>query len=429
MRILVAVLIFAVATVLRALDVAPFPTWYYVFAWYPTLIVVDTIASARDGRRSLFSSPRYAISLLGWSAVIWLLYEAINLRIANWYYVFLPPSLGWRWLGMLISFATVVPAVVLAERLLASLGFGMRWVPRPVTVRGGHMNFAVLLGVLLVALPLTWPRLFSPLVWGAALVLADPIVYRLRKADSLIADIEEGRWGRIGRLLLGGLAIGLWWETLNFWARGKWIYTVPFLEDVKLFEMPPFGFIGFPIFALSAWSLYHLLCAWRVAVPPAGATTLRPTRVATAALGAVAFSVATLATMEHRTISSTVPTLADLPGVQPSWLDALRELGIGSPFQLARRNATDILETGLAESTAAALVQTARLATLRGIGAAQVRTLHQAGIRSVCGLAAGDANRIWHAARSGVSQPSFRPTRAEIRVWIRAANRACDESR
>ena len=178
------------------------------------------------------------VSVLGWSAVLWLAYETINLRIAHWYYIFLPPSLGWRWIGILISFATVVPAVVVAERLLRSLRVGQGWKPHPIAVLPGNLTFAVMLGFVMLVLPLAWPTLFSPLIWGAGLLIADPVVYRLRKHDSLIADIEAGHWNRIGRLMLGGLVIGLLWEMLNFWARGKWVYTVPFLEQIKLFEMP-----------------------------------------------------------------------------------------------------------------------------------------------------------------------------------------------
>lgn len=90
--ILVPVIILIAAVALLLLDVEPVPTWFYVFAWYPTLVIADSVASRRDGGPSLFGSPRRVASVFGWSAVIWLLYEAINLRIANWYYVFLPPS-------------------------------------------------------------------------------------------------------------------------------------------------------------------------------------------------------------------------------------------------------------------------------------------------------------------------------------------------
>ncbi len=174
MRILVAVTIFALAMVLLALDVAPFPTWFYVFTWYPTIIVVDTIVANR-GTPSLFGSPRKVFSLLGWSAVIWLIYEAINLRIANWYYIFLPASLGWRWLGITVSFGTVVPAVMLSERLLRMLGVGQGWKPRPLTVRPPHLHMATALGLLLLTLSMVWPARFYPLVWGSGLLLADPL--------------------------------------------------------------------------------------------------------------------------------------------------------------------------------------------------------------------------------------------------------------
>src|SRR5256714_11751297 len=71
--------------------------------------------------------------------------------------------------------------------------------------------------------------------------------------------MARGAWGRIARLMTAGLVAGVLWESFNAMARGRWIYTVPFLEHWKIFEMPPAGFIGFPFFALEVWSLYHLL--------------------------------------------------------------------------------------------------------------------------------------------------------------------------
>src|SRR5204863_72797 len=75
----------------------------------------------------------------------------------------------------------------------------------------------------------------------------------------LFADIARGDWGRIARLMAAGLFAGVLWESFNAASRAKWIYTVPLLEHVKLFEMPPIGFLGFPFFALEVWSLYPLL--------------------------------------------------------------------------------------------------------------------------------------------------------------------------
>ena len=36
----------------------------------------------------------------------------------------------------------------------------------------------------------------------------------------------------------------------------KWIYNVPILPDVKIFEMPILGFGGFPPFAVECFAMY-----------------------------------------------------------------------------------------------------------------------------------------------------------------------------
>ena len=59
--------------------------------------------------------------------------------------------------------------------------------------------------------------------------------------------------------MAGGFACGALWEFWNYWAGSKWIYSVPFFQNWKIFEMPLLGFLGFPPFALECWILYHLL--------------------------------------------------------------------------------------------------------------------------------------------------------------------------
>ncbi len=106
------------------LEVEPFISFFYMSAWYPTLILLDSAVAARTGRYYLITRPRFALSLLGWSAVLWFFFEVINFRVQNWYYVSLPPDLPVRWLGIAIAFATVLPAIFLAERLLEGGGGG-----------------------------------------------------------------------------------------------------------------------------------------------------------------------------------------------------------------------------------------------------------------------------------------------------------------
>jgi hypothetical protein len=68
--------------------------------------------------------------------------------------------------------------------------------------------------------------------------------------------IRGGVYDRVINLLLAGVICGGLWEFWNFWARAKWIYTVPIFGDIKIFEMPVLGYFGFPPFALECFTMY-----------------------------------------------------------------------------------------------------------------------------------------------------------------------------
>lgn len=406
LRLLLAALALGAAVALLALDVPPVPTWFYVFAWYPTLLLLDTLV-VRLGGESLLARPRALLGMLSWSAGIWLLFEALNFRLQNWYYVFLPAHRVERWVGITLSFATVVPAIVLLERALDRIGLGRRLVSRPVAI--GPRSLAVTLGVgaATLAATLAAPRYLYPWTWGALWLVAEPALYRTHPAQSLLGDLGRGQWGRIARLMVAGLVAGAVWETYNARARGQWIYTVPFLEDVKLFEMPPLGFLGFPFFALEAWSLYHLLAA-------------QARRLAL--IGAAAFGVLVLAGMDRWTISSTTPRLPELPGITAETRERLEGAALDDVFTLARLPAESLARLGgLSAEQAQAVRDAARLSTLRGIGTRHASALTAGGITSVAALAAADPAVVWRLARR---QGDARPTPAEVRVWVRAARRA-----
>ena len=423
MAIALSTLAILTAWILLFLQVEPVPTWFYVLAWYPTLVLLDAVATRLDGRPSALWRPSM-ISLFAWSPVIWLLFEAANFRLINWYYIFLPHSNLERWAGILLSFATVVPALLLAERVLDAAGVFTNWRRYRVRVRTWDVRGAVALGISMGALSLSLPKTFFPLIWGAAFLVADPIVYQLTPRYSLIGDLERGDWGRLCRLLLGGLGIGLVWEMYNFWARGKWVYTVPWLEQIKLFEMPPFGFVGFPVFALEAWSMYYALCAIGVAVPLGGKAVLSRGRTAFAACVCLGLSIAILIGMEHTTISSTVPTMDRLPGVRESTIEGIRAAHITSVFELASTTPTDLAAaTQLKSQDVGTAIDVARLVTLQGMGTEHGRVVLALGVNSVCELARQDPDILHAEAR--VRTVGVRPTPAEVRVWIRAARRHC----
>lgn len=446
MRLLVPGLLILAAWLLLFLGIEPVPTWFYVFAWYPTIVLLDQAAHRIDGRPTVLSDWRRIVSLFGWSAIIWLVFEAANFRLANWYYVFLPRPPVERWAGVLLSFATVVPALIAMARFLDAVGKRRELQSRPLPLPENQLWVPVALGGGLAALALLWPRTFFPLIWGAAWLLLEPFVYRRRPEASLFADLARGDWRRTVRLLVAGFLVGVLWETYNFWARGKWVYTVPWIEHLKVFEMPPLGFLGFPFFALEAWAMYQALVVLGVAAPveiraaeggrgqprPAAPGRLWPS-LAASALAAL-FAGLTLLGMDRWTISSVMPRLGDLPSVQPAQVERLEQAGIHTPFQLAALPAESLMARGpFRPNEAVLLTETARLVTFRGIGVRHARRLRQLGIFVVCSLAAHRPDSLWRSYHADddvpaarlAEPPPLRPTEPEVRVWVGAARQAC----
>ena len=402
-RILAAALVLVAAAALRYYEIPPAPTWLYVLAWYPTLLILDQLVVLLGGT-SLLAQPRALITMLWWSAVIWFLFEAINLRLQDWYYVFLPVNPVARWAGITLSLATVVPAVLLPERVLDRLGVWRRLQRRPIAFSPRELQAASWLGWAALAATLAFPRYLHPLTWAAVWLIAEPLLYRAHAERSLFADIGRGDWGRIARLMAAGLFAGILWESFNAASRAKWIYTVPFLEHVKLFEMPPIGFLGFPFFALEVWSLYHLL---------APRTNVRTV------LASVLFAGLVLVGVGHWTVSSVSPGLADLPGISDAVRTRLQDAGWTDVFRLARAPAAEIAyRARITPDEALTARQVARLSALRGIGNRHAAALVAAGIGTVETLAQADPDSLWRTVHH-----SPRPTPAEVRVWIRAARR------
>jgi predicted flap endonuclease-1-like 5' DNA nuclease len=419
----IGALVVAIATAGMLHGREPFASWYYLFAWYGTLLAADGVVAltggaGQKGRFLLLDRPAHLATVLGWSAVIWLFYEVWNFRLQNWYYVFLPNEPAVRWIGTVLSFATVLPAVFLAEAVLKGVGFARdtRW--RPFSVTGSLLLKLQIAAVVMMALILAFPRYCFPLVWGATTLFVEPIVYRRAPGRSLLGDLEQGRPGRILRLLAGGAAIGLLWEMYNIGARMKWIYTVPGLEELKLFEMPVLGFFGFPPFALECFVLWQALVVAGVAVPRTAAMVpaSRRRRLA-AAVGAVTFSLIVLRAMEGTTVSSLGPRLSDVPEVPAA---ALARAGYDA-FALANAQPAAVAaDANAAADEARSWIEFARLATLRGIGTDNARKLNRLGIGTVEQLAAADATSI---AR-GLERIDGRDVvEARIRVWVRAARR------
>jgi hypothetical protein len=233
--------------------------YLYFFAWYPYIIFLDGLLWRLRGRSWLLNRPRDFLKMFFWSTTIWLVFEALNLAVNNWSYVGVIP-VGWiRWSYYALAMATVVPGVLLTAEVIDALEVFQKVKGRPFNP-GFWQPLSLLVGVAFLVFPLVWPRYTFPLIWGVTFFLLDPFC-DLLGAPSLIARFAAGEWRQHLNLLAAGLVCGLWWESWNWFAMTKWVYTLPVLNYLKVFEMPLLGYLGFPPFALECAVMYNFLKA------------------------------------------------------------------------------------------------------------------------------------------------------------------------
>ncbi|MCX8011878.1 MAG: hypothetical protein N3A64_01810, partial [Desulfobacterota bacterium] len=212
---------------------------------------------------SLILSRRWEwIIMIPWSVSFWLFFELINLRLENWHYINVMNNLALRWLDYFISFGTVLPGIFETYELLNFLEIFPKAKTRPLKIDQGYFLEFYLLGTTFILFPLIFPKYFFPFIWLALIFLLEPINYRYG-SFSLLRNFEEGNFRPLVLLLTAGLICGFLWEFWNFWAKSKWIYTIPFFQQFKIFEMPLAGFLGFPPFAVEAFVFYNFISIFR----------------------------------------------------------------------------------------------------------------------------------------------------------------------
>jgi len=420
--LVLALVAFVLATAGLALLVEPIPTFYYHLAWWSYVVAADDVNRRLSGRSLLRDRPRRFLWLAAASVLWWTLFEAINLRLGNWYYVMDLPSRPARWTAGVLAFATVLTGIVETLSLVENLGVLRSVRVTPMRWTRAKESSCLALGAACFALPLLWPDLFFPLTWGSFVFLIEPW-NRRHARRSFLRDLEAGEAGPFCRTLLAGLACGVLWETWNFWARSKWIYTVPVFEELKLFEMPIAGFFGFPPFAVECLVLVRFLDAWR----QRRAWTASPVvRLATAAIAGAA-TLGVFALIDPVTVDSFYVPVRELHVLPAPARARLADLGLVSPEKLRRAledpesRARLAASSGLDEGELERARESAALVLHEGLGDGRALQLARVGIRRVADLAPWSPAALAAALRAQGPQPRDRFLERRAGVWIRAA--------
>ncbi|MFT5467650.1 MAG: hypothetical protein ACI8UO_002756, partial [Verrucomicrobiales bacterium] len=227
-------------------------------------------------------------------------------------------------------------------------------------------------------------------------------------------------------LLTAGLICGVVWESLNFFAPQKWIYTVRGLESFKLFEMPMLGFLGFPALALDATAGFALFASiflgnrsWEKSEDLSYTLKTRPPISGfwfwISILVQLAFCAFVVEFGTPTSIGSIQLELRHLD-LEAEELLQLESAGIERPRQLLK---LDRAELGWNEARYREIQDRIRLYKFKGIGFHHGILLERAGVRVPEDLRGREPQELYNEL---AKQPHSIALRLDfVRVWILAA--------
>ena len=249
--------IIAAAEILLFRDNAWVRQYFTPLVWTGYILFADAIINLIKGTSPITGRRAEFFISLPLSIICWYVFEGVNLLLQNWSYVNLPDSTPARWLGYAWSYATIFPGIFVTAELIEAMIGGKLTNRRPLDFSARTQNVFFYTGFILFVVTLIFPsRYLCPLPWISVLLWFEGMNGRLG-IGSFSQYFRKGDYSLFASLLISGALCGLMWEFWNFWAGTKWLYHVPYLPHVKLFEMPALGFLGFPPFALECFLMYR----------------------------------------------------------------------------------------------------------------------------------------------------------------------------
>lgn len=233
--------------------------WGFFPMWLGYCLAVDALVVTRKGHSLLTRSPSGYAALFLISVPAWWLFEIINLRTQNWYY------LGEQYFTNLefflfssLSFSTVMPAVFGTAELASTFTWinSIKYKLR-LEITPARLIALFAAGLIMLLLTLIWPAYFFCFVWLSIYLMVDPLNFWL-KNGTLLQYISVGNWQPLLALSVGCIICGFFWEMWNFYSYPKWIYYIPFFNFLHIFEMPLPGYFGYLPFSMELFALYHL---------------------------------------------------------------------------------------------------------------------------------------------------------------------------
>lgn len=239
--------------------IQPFIIWFTPLIWIGYILVVDSIVFILKKDSLLMNHRLKFVQLLLVSTIIWYVFEIYNHFSHGWFYSNLPSSPFVTFTMGTLAFATIIPAVFETYDMIRQFHFFNNLkIKLKIPTNKFFLESLVVVGLIFLAIPTIFktPWVWA-FVWTGFILLLDPLLYIFHDEKSLIAQIRKKKFNTIIAIFLAGYVVGFFWEFWNYWAYTKWYYTVPILDNVRIFEIPVLGFLAYGPFALELYVVYN----------------------------------------------------------------------------------------------------------------------------------------------------------------------------
>lgn len=247
------------------------------------VLVIDGWTYVRNGGKSIISErPQEIIGIGVASAIGWMLFEYLNFFVDdNWYYPFgdIIDREQFLLYAIVISTGLLPLSFVFYELFKSMRVFKNRFSHGPAIILPEKLKTVLLIVSVLSLLGAgLFPEALFFSLWLTPAMLIGLVLDKIG-VWTPFRSIGKGNWNPVLVFALTYLAAGLCLECENYFsgihlgrevtftqAPAYWQYSLPYVNDYHLFEMPILGFFGYMPFSLYCW-LYWIAFAYMQGIP------------------------------------------------------------------------------------------------------------------------------------------------------------------